>query len=649
VREFSGSERTVAGYLLAEVLERQPADVRELLLRTSVLDRVSGPLADFVTGRTGSERILQELEDANAFVSSLDARRSWFRYHQLFAELLQLELRRRYPTIVGPLHRAAAQWYEQHGSVVEAIRHAQGARDWVYAARLLADRCVGLLLDGRTATVRGLLGAFPPDAATVNAELATAFASACIWDGAVDETAAYIELAERLAETLPVERTQHFGLPLATARLMLARRRGDLGTAIEAAQSVAAALQAQPASDRARLDERRATALMNLGVTELWSSRLDDARPHLAQAQARRARRPYLEITCLGHLGIAEPWSGRSFRVGLAFSEAAVRMAEEHGWTDDPVIAIGLATGAMALLWLGRFDRADGWLERARCVLHPGHEPGTELILHDAQGLLHLAQGRLEEALVSFRAAERMQTLLAGKHAFAIRTRARLVQTQARIGELHAARAALASLGTEERDTALIHVATAVVNLAEGEPGQAVDVLTPVTERGLRVPPPPWTSIEALLVEAAARQQLCDRRGSEASLERALELAETDGIVLPFMLAPVPELLERLPRHRTAHGTLLRTILDMLAGISAPPRGEPAPLLDELSQAELRIARYLPSNLKAPEIAAELCASANTVRTHIRRIYAKLDAHDRSEAVGRARELGLLAPSSRPR
>jgi LuxR family maltose regulon positive regulatory protein len=115
VAEFSGSERTVAGYLVAEVLERQPEPVRELLLRTSLLDRVSGPLADHLTGASGSERVLQELEDANAFVSALDVRRSWFRYHHLFADLLQLELRRVHPELVDGLHRAAAGWFEEHG------------------------------------------------------------------------------------------------------------------------------------------------------------------------------------------------------------------------------------------------------------------------------------------------------------------------------------------------------------------------------------------------------------------------------------------------------------------------------------------------------------------------------------------------------
>ena len=139
VTEFSGSERNVAAYLLAEVLERQTPEVRDMLLSTSGLERVCGPLADFLTGGSGAERMLQELEDANAFVTSVDARRSWFRYHHLFADLLALELRRTAPAVVGSLHRAAAEWHEQQGFIVEAIRHAQAARDWRLASRLLAD------------------------------------------------------------------------------------------------------------------------------------------------------------------------------------------------------------------------------------------------------------------------------------------------------------------------------------------------------------------------------------------------------------------------------------------------------------------------------------------------------------------------------
>jgi LuxR family maltose regulon positive regulatory protein len=155
---------------------------------------------------------------------------------------------------------------------------------------------------------------------------------------------------------------------------------------------------------------------------------------------------------------------------------------------------------------------------------------------------------------------------------------------------------------------------------------------------------PRWATIHALLFDAAARDRLGDRAGAEASIERALELAEPDGVVLQFTLAPVRDLLERHPRYRTRHGTLLTTILAVLAGQSPAQRREIAPLREDLSGAELRVLRYLPSNLSAPEIAAELFVSANTVRTHMRRIYAKLDVHSRGAAVERARDLGLLAP-----
>ena len=137
--EFSGTERTVAEYLLAEVLDRQSEEVRRLLLRTCVLERVNGELADLLTGASGGERVLQDLEEANAFVVSLDAARSWFRYHQMFAGLLALELRRTAPGEVAGLHQAAAGWFAGHGYPVEAIRHAQAAQDWGLAARLLAD------------------------------------------------------------------------------------------------------------------------------------------------------------------------------------------------------------------------------------------------------------------------------------------------------------------------------------------------------------------------------------------------------------------------------------------------------------------------------------------------------------------------------
>src|SRR5580700_7998430 len=186
VAEFSGSNRMVAEYLMAEMLERQPPGVQRLLLRTSVLDRVNGELADLLAGATGSERILLDLEDANAFVVSLDPARTWFRYHHLFADLLRLELRRTLPAELPGLRRLAAGWFSEHGETVDAVRHTQAAGDWPDAARLLADHTFGLTLDGQAQTIQTLLRAFPPGAVTEGPDLPLARATSDLAQGHLD-------------------------------------------------------------------------------------------------------------------------------------------------------------------------------------------------------------------------------------------------------------------------------------------------------------------------------------------------------------------------------------------------------------------------------------------------------------------------------
>jgi LuxR family maltose regulon positive regulatory protein len=329
-----------------------------------------------------------------------------------------------------------------------------------------------------------------------------------------------------------------------------------------------------------------------------------------------------------------------------------VTIAEEHGWGTHRILAPAVAAGAASLAWLGRLDEADRWLERAERAQPSAGEFETEPLLHWARAFVRIGQGRFEEALAEFRAAETVLPALAREHLLPVDLRAWIVQTQVLTRDTAAARATLAAVDAEERDGAGMRLAAAAVALGEGAPEEAVDVLAPMCTDA---PDPPadgspsvlnlrWATVHAFLLDAVARDALGDQRAAEASVERALELAEHDGMVLQFLITPVRELLERHPKHHTSHAALLTAILDMLAG--NPPQQPRAtmPLRDELSDAELRVMRYLPSNLKATEIAAELFVSANTVRTHLRHIYAKLDAHSRSEAVTRARELGLLAP-----
>jgi len=237
VAEFSGSDRTVAEYLIAEMLGRQPPDVQDVLLPTSLLDRVNGELADLLTGRPGSERILLSLEDANAFVESLNPERTWFRYHRLFADLLRLELRRTRPEEIPTLHRRAAGWFTQHGQVAEAIRHTQAAGDWPEAARLLADHSFSLTLDGQAETMQALLRAFP--AGADHPELALVRAMGDLAQGRLDEAAAHLAVAEAHAETAPPGRQRRLQVAIASLKLSLARRRGHLAGVIEQARFLA--------------------------------------------------------------------------------------------------------------------------------------------------------------------------------------------------------------------------------------------------------------------------------------------------------------------------------------------------------------------------------------------------------------------------
>ena len=645
VREFSGSERSVAGYLMTEVLDRQPAEVRELLLRTAILDRVSGRLADALTGRSGSERILLDLEDANAFVTSLDTDRVWFRYHHLFADFLRLELRRSDPASIDDLHQAAAHWHEEQGHPVEAVRHAQAASDWRYAARLLADNYISLILDGRVRTLRGLLGSFPPALAAEDPELAIVQAAARLFEGRPADTVTYIEAAERLADEVPRERRWRFDLRRASTKLWLARRRVDLAGALEAMRAVEAALAAQPADGIVRAADHRAAAVMNVGIVELWSLRTREARRHLEQglSLAREAERPFLEIGCLAHLGIAAPEGGGSVLDGVHYAERAIARAEALGWDDDEIITPALAIGGVGAMWMGRFDEAERRLERAARALRPEVDPMTTLIVRWATGLLRLIQGRLEDALAGFEEAQRLKSSMS-REVRTIEPRGVMLQTQVRMGEVEAAGAALAALEETERDRALVRIAAAEIHLARDDPEAALDELGPVLDGTAQAAHPTTSLIDALLFEALARDRLRDARAAEAAIERALQVAEPEGVIVPFAVAPVADLLKRHPRHRTAHAALLSEVLDVLAG-SPAGRRDGEPLGEDLSEAELRVVRFLPSNLKAPEIAAELFVSPNTVRTHLRHIYSKLGAHSRGEAVERARELGLLAPS----
>jgi len=639
VTEFSGSDRTVAEYLIAEMLERQPADVQDLLLRTSLLDRVNGELADLLTGRSGSEGILLELEDADAFVVSLDPGRTWFRYHHLFGDLLRLELRRALPEEVPALHRRAAGWFIQHGQVVDAIRHTQAAGDWSDAARLLADHSFSLTLDGHAQTIQALVRAFPKGACANNSELALVRAMGDLDHGRLDDAAAHLAVAETHVQTAPPDRQRRLQVAIASLRLSLARRRGHLAGVLEQVRFLAAPVTGQSDEDIALGSDLRAVALMNLGTVEAWSLGLPEAERHLQEGAdlARKIGRPYLEVGCLAQLGFASKI--RPFATARRRCQEAIALAERHGWGAEPVVAPALVTLAGTMIWTGEFDEGERWVQRAATALQADTGPDIRLLLHQAIGILQAGRGRHHEALEEFTAAERLRSQLEGSHALASQVTGWMLATQARFGMPGEARAALATLDDERASSGEIRNARAVFSLAEGDPAGALGALADVLD-GMAPVIGYVTVVEAHLLAGLAHRELGDQRAANQAAERALALAEADRLVLPFAMTGSRELLEALPRHETAHAALLTDILDVLHGSPLTAQDQrSSPQTEELSPTELRVLRYLPTNLSRPEIASELSVSVNTVNTHVRSIYAKLQAGDRSSAVQRAREL----------
>jgi LuxR family transcriptional regulator, maltose regulon positive regulatory protein len=643
VAEFSGTDRAIGEYLMAEMLERQPRGVQSMLLRTSLVDRMNGELADLLAGRSGSEQMLLELEDANAFVVSLDAQRTWFRYHHLLGDFLRLELRRTSADEGPDLHRRAARWFGDQGDIVEGVRHTIAAGDWPDAARMLADHLFSLTLDGQEGTIAGLLRLFPEGASADHPDLALAHAATQLAQGRLEEAAAQLALAESHVESAAPARRRRLTVAIASLRLALARRSGQFEEVIEQVNLLDVSIANESTGPIAMSSELRGVALMNLGIVEMWSGRLADAERHLSEGAslAKAIGRPYVEVACRAHRCF--PSKLVSVAAARERGREAVALAERYGFGDRPMLAPALGYAGGMAIWMGEFDEGGRWLRHAWDVAETCSDPAVEVLLHLSTGMLHAGRGQHQSALGEFALAAETQSLLTGVHALAPRITGWLAATQARLGMLDDARATLIGFSAEPERRGAIHNARAVICMADGDPAAALDALREVRDLAPGLVPA-FTLVESHLLAGTAHLQLGDRIAAAAAAEAALAAAEPDRLIFPFAMTGAAELLDALPRHATAHGALLADIVDLLRGDRAPSVDRHRQLQpEELSPSELRVLRYLPTNLTRPEIARELYVSVNTVNTHIRNIYSKLGARDRSSAVQRAREFRLLS------
>jgi LuxR family transcriptional regulator, maltose regulon positive regulatory protein len=449
---------------------------------------------------------------------------------------------------------------------------------------------------------------------------------------------------------------------LAVVRMRLARQRGDVAAVAEQAQPLLASAGDAGLARLGLGEDLRALALINLGIAELWTARFEEADRHLEQgiALTRRIGRPFLEVTGLAHWAQLLSW--RSFPLGAQRASEAIELAARHGWTEEPVAGAAYAALGMAMVAQGRLADGERSLAQAERTLRAEVEPAAGMRLRSARGLLEIVSGRPEAALRAFRAAERVAALLVTEHALARRLRSHVLQALVRLGETQRVDQALTEMDGPERDTGEMRNALAVLRIAQDNPEAATVALAPVISGSALLVNAHLWDVQALLLEAIARDALGDISAARRALERALDLAKPESLLFPFLLDPAPGLLERHRRLGTAHTIMISEILDTLAGTNAAASSGPEArarrdgevggerdLREPLSQSEIRVLRYLPTKLSAPEIANELYLSVNTVKTHMRHLYDKLGAHRRHEAVEQARALGLLAPSPRRR
>ena len=641
VAEFAGDDSTVADYLLAEVLARQPAELRDFLLRISIVGEVTGELADALTDRSDSDRLLAQLERDHALLSATGAPHSWHRLHPLFAELLRSELRYRAPGVVPELHRRAARWFEAKGHPTEALRHAAAAEDWPQVARLAGTHWVPLLLGGELDSLREALARLPITPAGADPELALAVAGAHVDAG--DEPAArvWFEAARAGRDAVAPERRSEFDLATAAVGLLRGRVRGDIPEAMRHAQLMFER-EGAPVAAEVGTDELRALALSQLGIAELWAGDLDRARRDLESARgaARAAGQDWRLVVCTAYLGGEAMLRGRYERAAV-HCETADELARRRGWERMWPVGITATTLAGIAFQRDRVDEAERHHARAAERLQRSAERPLRACLAIQQAQICAARGRHEPALEALEEAREWLHGWPIMPALGGIVAALEATSTAALGDTRAA-AQLLAQANGAGDTQEVAVALARLRLRDGDAEGARAAVAPYLDA-------PRTRLHAIRIEtcvvaALACDALADHRAAAAALEQALGRAEAGGVRRPFLTegALIAPLLRRQIRGGTSHRALAG---ELLSAAERPAATRAVAVLpDALSGREAAVLRFLPTMMSNQEIASELFVSVNTVKTHLKAIYRKLDVDGRRGAVRRARELSLLGP-----
>ena len=638
---INGDEATIAEYFVGEVLRARPPDVRDFLLRSSIVDTVTPELAQLLTGRRDAGRVLAGLERENMFLQVVNDQPIAYRYHRLFGELLRAELAHQDPDEIPALHRRAAGWLAADGQTVEAVRHAVSAGDWGTAAAItIDDYAVGqLVLGGANDRLGAMFHDLPavvdsPEAALVGAALALA--------GADHEGAAkQLTLAEELVGDLSPDRGSALAVAGAVLDLLVAGASRDASRWLDTARQAEALLGNAPAERLARHPELHALLLASTGTAHSWIGAVDAAVGPLTEAAARATADgcEAVRIDCLQDLALIEAYRGR-LRHAAVLAGQAIALADRCAGAGVP----RPASAQVTLAWVAveHYDVEAGWrfLRAAEplCGLRAGGaaEAGFAVV----KSRLLRGRGELRGALrvlQDVEGAPGSQSRPAWLEREIVLSRTRILTSG---GHPRDALAAVAELA--DQDHADVQIAQAEALLAVGERERARHTLGKAVEaRDTAVP----VSVNARLGTAALAADGGDVQEAQVALREALRLAGPESMRRHFH--EVGAGLRRLMREDRELAEQYRS----LGRSGHPARPQPvheaggapeAIMVEKLSKREMEVLRLVEAMLPTEEIAGAMYLSVNTVKTHVRSILRKLSASRRNEAVRRARDLGLI-------
>ena len=652
VAQFAGDEAPVADYLLEEILATQRPEVRAFLLRTSITDTICGDLADALTDVTGGGATLSELRQDGVMVAALDDHREWFRYHGLLRGLLRSVLRREDPLLVPELHRRAAVWLAAHGREPQAARHAAASGDWELLADVVAQAGFPMLVRGELSELADVLRPLPQAVLRANPSYPLAIAGGALEAGDGRAAEMWLALADESTANVRDRDREVYVIGRAIIGMYRARLTGDVAQGVEEALVLMGGDRTGGIADYGYALDLRALALINLGALELWTGNLQDAQRDLVEGtQAAQTRElEYLELYGRAHLAVYHLWMGDTPRAE-AEANAAMEFADRRGWRGTPRAGVALGVQGITAMIRADFERADVCLAAAaRSVARSIERPLRAHITANSARLLRV-QGRHAEALQAIAEVRAdlgdgpfwapLANAVEAHEALALHGIGRTDEAVAKLSR------ALSQAGPPPQEIA---VALARIRLDQGRLREGLDLLT-LPEDGqasLLVS----SRLGSVVLRAIILAQLGEREAAADALEESLSIAEPLDCRLPFVVHG-DELLDLLTDHIRGRSAP-RGFAGVLVGtVAAGPRrgsatndpGAPPKLgVEDLSDREISVLRYLPTMMSNREIADELFVSVNTVKTHLKQIYRKLDAHDRREAVTRARRAGLLAP-----